>query len=119
MVERAREMLEERGRAVRVVIERNLLAEHAKVAGFLHVGGRSENEPERVVVEAASDVVVALLGERLVLVVRAPVRKLGGGEIQNSGASAFGKEVHDAEQVLVRVAKPHAAADAGLEVRSA
>ena len=56
-----------------LVVEGHLLVEDREVAGLLDVGGGARDQPQRVVVEAAADVVVAALGERLVLVVGAAV----------------------------------------------
>ena len=80
----------------------------------LMIGGDADDEPVRIVVEAAADVVVAALGERLVLVVRAAGGQLGGGQIEDALAGARRGHVHKAQQVLIGVAEAQAAADAGL-----
>src|SRR5207237_398391 len=72
-----------------------------------------------VVVEPAAQVIVAALGERLILGVRAAVRKLRGGDIDDAFASALRHEVHEAEQILIRIAEAHAAPNARLEIRGA
>ena len=117
VVERALQVLEERRRVLRVVVEGHRLLQDPEVARLLDVGRRPRDEPERVVVEARPDVVVPPLRERLVLVVGAAVRLLGGGDVEDALPRPRRDEVHEAEQVLVRVAEAHAAADAGLEVR--
>ena len=88
----------------------------AAFARLLEVGGDGEDQPQRVVVEAGADGVVAALGQRLVLVVGAAGRELGGGDVEDPLARPVRNHVHEAEQVLVRVAEAHAPADAGLEV---
>ena len=55
---------------------------HQIPAGFLDIGNHGQDQPERIVVEISSDLVVALLGQRLILVIRAAVRQLRGGEIK-------------------------------------
>ena len=112
-----RQVVEERRLAARPVVERNLLVEDREVARLLEVGDRAEDEPERVVVEAAADVVVAALRERLVLVVAAAVRELRRRDVEDAFAGAFGNLVDEADEVLVRVAEAHAAPDAALEER--
>ena len=92
------------------------LVQYGLVARLLDVGGHAEDQPQRVVVEAGADVVVALLGQRLVLVVGGAVLHLGGGDVQNALAGQLGDDVHEAQQVLRGVAEAHAAADAALEV---
>ncbi len=66
-------------------------------------------------VEAATDRVVAALGQRLILVVGAAVLELRGRDVQNALPGALGDQVHEAEQVLVRVTEAHATPDAALE----
>ena len=119
VVERAAHVLEERRARVGIVVERHGLFEDRPIPGLAHVGGHARDEPERVVVEAAADVVVAALRERLVLVVGAAVGLLRGGDVEDALARALGHEVHEPQQVLVRVAEAHAAPDARLEVRGA
>ena len=83
------------------------------IAGFLDVGGDAQHQPERVVVEVAADVVVAALGQRLILVERAAVFQLRGGQIEHALAGARGNHLDEAEQVLVGIAETQAASDAG------
>ena len=84
-------------------------------------GSQSELELDRhglSLIEAATDVRIALLGERLVLVPCGTVLHLGGGDVDDALACAFRNEMHEAKQVLVGIAESHAAADAGLEIGS-
>ena len=101
------------GRLARVA-ERDRLLEDGRVAGLLQVGGDAEHEPERVVVEPGADRVVAGLGQRLVLVVRAAGGELGAGQVEDALPGAPGGELDRPEEVLARVAEPHAAGDPGL-----
>ena len=110
-------MLVQRRLGARRVVVRDLLIEDRPVAGLLEVRGHRQDQPGRVVVEVAADVVVAALGERLVLVIGAAGRQLRRGGVDDALARALGHHVHEAEQVLVRVAEAHAAADARLVQR--
>ena len=66
----------------------------------------------RVVVEAGADVVVAALGQRLVLVIGAAGRELRGGEVEDPlRARARGIMLNESEQILVGVAEAHAPSD--------
>ena len=70
-------MLQKRDLGAGLVVKRNRFIENGKIPGLLQVGNSSENQPERIIIEAASDVVVTALCQRLVLVVAATVRELG------------------------------------------
>ncbi|OIQ79418.1 hypothetical protein GALL_388480 [mine drainage metagenome] len=60
---------------------------------------------------------VPALRQRLVLVVRGPVRQLRRGDVEDPLAGPLGDEVHEPQQVLGRVAEAHPTPDARLEVR--
>ena len=77
MVEGNAQVLHERHLGTRLVVEGHGLVEDGEVAGLLDVGHGAEDEPARVIVEAAANVVVAALGQWLVLVVAAAIRELG------------------------------------------
>ncbi len=83
----------------------------APVAGLLQVGSHAQDQPQRVVVEIAADVVVAALGERLVLVIGAPRLQLRRRQVQNALAGALGDHVYKAQQILVGITEAHAAPD--------
>jgi hypothetical protein len=110
-------VLEQGGSQGLVIVEGHRLVEDRPVAGLLEVAGDTEDEPQRVVVEAGPDVVVPPLGQGLVLVVRRAVGELSGRDVQDPLTRAVRDEVDEPEQVLVRVAEAHAPADPGLEVR--
>ena len=67
-----------------VAVKRHAFVQNRPVARLAQVSIHARNEPERVVVEAAADGKVAFLCERLVLMVRAAVRELRGGDIKNT-----------------------------------
>ena len=79
-----------------LVVVRHRLVEDARVAGLLDVGGHAQDQPQRVVVEAGADVVVAALGERLVLVVGAAVGELRRGDVEDALARPLRDHVHEA-----------------------
>ncbi len=110
-------MLEQRRLIVRIVVERHLLVEDRKIAGLFDVCGYAQDQPQRVVVEAAADVVVTALRQRLVLVVSAAVGELSGRDVDDALAGTFRDLMDEAEQILVRVPEAHASPDTGLEVR--
>ena len=112
---RAQVLEEARGLSLTTVGEGHVLVEQAQVAGFHQVLGDREHEPHGVVVEIAPEIVVTFLGERLVLMVAAPVGELHCRAFEETLAAPFRKLVQHAQQVLKRVAEADAAGDAGLE----
>ena len=117
VVEAALQVLVERLLGAGLVVVGDRLVEDRPVAGLLEVGRDADDQPVRIVVETAADVVVAALGERLVLVISAAGGQLRGGQVEDALAGARRDHVHEAEQVLVGVAEAQAAADAGFEER--
>ena len=115
MVHRNLQMFKETHLAAWLVVERHLLGEDGEVARFLDVCHGSEDEPAWVVVETATDVVVATLGEWLILVIAATVWELGAGDIDDALAGTGRYLMNEAYEVLVGIAKAHASADAALE----
>ena len=101
-----------------IVIKRNLLRQNGGVACLAHIGGGAGNQPERIVVKAAADVGVALLGKRLILMVGAAVLKLGGGNVDNPLSCPVRDQMHKAKKILTGIPEAHAASDAGLVVGS-
>ena len=112
VMEAALEMLVERRFGAGYVVVGHRLVEDAPVAGFLNIGANADDQPVGIVVEAAADVVVAALGERLVLVISATGGKLRCGEVEYAFARAAGNHVDKAEQILVGIAEAEAASDA-------
>ena len=101
-------MLEQRLFRAFLVVELRGLAQDRVVARLAQIGEPTGPAPQWVVVEAAADVCVAFLGERLVLVPCGTVGQLCGGDVEDAAARTPGDHVHEAEQVLVRVAEAHA-----------
>ena len=95
------QVLEQRRLAPGPVVVGYGLVEDRPVTGLLDVRAYREHEPERVVVEAAADRVVAALRQRLVLVVRGAIGQLCRRNVEDALPGAFRDQVHEAEQVLV------------------
>src|SRR5512142_419240 len=101
VAEAAAQMLVERLLRTRFVVERNRLVKNAEIAGFFQISGDGENQPVRVVIESAADIVISALRERLILVIRATGCKLGCGKVENAFARTSGNHLDESEQVLV------------------
>ena len=69
MVEAHAQVLHKRKLGPRAVVEGHRFLQYGEVARFLEICHGAEDEPKRIVVEAASYVVVSPFGQRLVLVV--------------------------------------------------
>ena len=82
------------------------LVEDRQVAGLLDVGRDREHQPRRVVVEPGADVVIAALGERLVLVVRAAVGELRGGDVEDPRPGPLGDHVDSPSRSWFESRKP-------------
>ena len=108
-------MLKEADFRARLVVPRHHFVEDGEVAGLFDVGHGAEDEPHRVVVETASDVVVAPFCERLVLVVASSVGELCGCDVDDALSSARRNLMYEAYEVLVAVAEAHTAAYSALE----
>ena len=108
---RADEMLVQRGDRLRLVAVRRPFLEDLPVSGLLEVRRRREDQPQRIVVEPASDLVVAPSGQRLILVIGAARDELCRSEVENPRASSVRHHVHTAQQILVRIPKADSAAD--------
>ena len=72
-----------------IVVKIDHLVEDREIARFAQIGGRSGDEPERIVVEAGADIRVAALGQRLILMIRAAVGELGCGNVEDALPRAF------------------------------
>ena len=82
--EAAAQMLHEGLCLARIVVKGDGLVQNGPVAGLAEIGGGACDEPERVIVEAGSNIAVALFGQGLILVVGAAILELGGGDVQNA-----------------------------------
>ena len=101
------QMFEQRTAILRIAVEGGRCIQNLKVAGFLDVGSRTGNQPQRVIPESASDIVVSLLGQRLILMIASPVAELGRSDIQNPFPRPFRDLVHKAQQILAGIAESH------------
>ena len=99
-----------------IVVEINLLVENREISGLFEVGGTSGDQPERVIVEAASDIHVSFFRQWLVLMVCASVFKLGSGNIEQTLSCAVRNQMNEAEQILTGITESHTTAGAGFEV---
>ena len=112
VTEAAPQVLVERLLRAGLVVVLHRLVQNAPVAGLFQIRGDANDQPVRIVVEIASHIVVALLGQRLVLVIGAAAGKLRRGKVQDALAGARRNHLHEAEQVLVGIAEAQAAPDA-------
>ena len=79
-----------------IIVKRNHFIEYGSVACLTDICTCSCDKPERVIVKAASDVGIAFLSERLVLMVCASVFKLCRCNIDNSFSCAVRYEMNEA-----------------------
>ncbi len=112
VLETALQVFVERLLGARLIVVGNGLVEDAPIARFLDIGGDADDQPVRIVVEVAADVVVAALGERLILVIGAAGWQLRRGEVEDAFACARRHHVHEAQQVLVGIAEAQPASNA-------
>ena len=105
------EMLEERNLGRFIIVERNHLIKNREVARLLDVGGGACDQPQRVIVESGSDIGIAPLGERLVLMIRGAVLKLRRSNVDDPFARFLRDQMDKAEKILVGITEAHAPAD--------
>jgi hypothetical protein len=98
------------------VLIRHWFIQNAPIARLLQVGGHTQNQPKRIVVETAANLIVAAFGQRLVLVICATRLQLRGGEIQDALTGQRRNHVDKAQQVLIGVTEAHAAPDARFKI---
>ena len=115
----AAQMLHQRRRVFRPAVKGHLLVQEGTVACFPQVCAHTGDEPQRVVVEAAPHVQIALFRQRLILVIGAAVRELGGGDVQNALPRPARHQMHEAQQVLAGIPKAHAPAGAAFIIAGA
>ena len=84
VVHRYLQVLEEGDLRARLVVEGHHFVEDGEVARLLDIRHGAEDEPAGVVVETAADVVVAALGQGLVLVIAATVGELCRGDVDDA-----------------------------------
>ena len=109
-------MLQKGSGVALVAVKSARLIEDAVISGLFQIGGDTGDQPERVVVKAASHCRVAALRQRLVLMVGAAVRTLRVGDIDDPLPRSFGDQVDESEKILARIAESHAASETALVV---
>ena len=109
-------MLHQRDFRALFIIEGRRFIQDRHVAGLAHVCCGAGDEPQRIVIEARTDVGISALGQRLVLVIGAAVGKLDRRDVQDPLPRAFRNEMHEAEQILAAVAEAHASSGPALVV---
>ena len=118
-IEAPAQMLHERFGQLRIVVEVDLLVQDAPVTGLAKIGVRPGNQPQRVVVEAAADRQIPLLGQGLILVIGAAVRELRRRDVQDALTRTLRNHMDKAKQILAGVTEAHASAHAAFEVAGA
>ncbi len=111
-------MLEQRAFAAFLILILHRFLENAPIARFLNIRRHAQDQPQRVVIKAGTDVIIAAAGQGLVLVKSAAALQLRRRQIENSLAGALRDHVHDAQQILGGIAETHAAANAALKIGS-
>ena len=86
-----------------------MLIKYAEIPGLPDVGGDTCDQPERIVIEAASDCHVAAFRERLILMISTAVRELRVGYVDYPLAGSFRYKVYESEKILTGIAESHAA----------
>ena len=84
MVERDAQVFHKRHLCTGLVVKGHHLIENRVVARFLDVCHCTEDKPAGIVVETAANVIVATLGEGLVLVIAATIGELCGSNIYDA-----------------------------------
>ena len=97
----------------------NLFIQDFEITGLLQVSRGSRDQPKGIVVEPPAYLVVALLGERLELVIAPAVPELGRRDIQDALPCPVRRLVDKAQQILRAVAEAQTAADAAFKQRRA
>ena len=118
VIDTSAQMLHKRLRDGHIVVEGDHFVQDGLVARLTDIGTGGGNQPERVIIEAAADVRVALLGQGLVLMISAAVRELGGSDVDDPFPGPFGDQVDKAQQILTGITEAHAPADTGLIIGS-
>ena len=78
------------------VVKGGWMLQNSEVTGFLDVCTHCAHKPQRVIVESTADVIVAALGQGLVLVICGAVGKLDGCNINDAFSCPVGDYMHEA-----------------------
>ena len=111
-------MIHQRSSYAHIVVKRNHLGQDGGITGLSYVSTGTCNEPQRIIVEAAANIGVALLGQRLVLMVSAAVLELGGSDIDDTLSCTIRDQMNETEQILAGITESHAAAGTGFIIGS-
>ena len=84
-----------------LVIIRRADIENPIISGFFNIGNNSQNQPQRIVVEISANLIIALLCKRLILMVRATIRKLRGSKINNAFPGTIRNLMYKPQKILV------------------
>ena len=68
----------------------------------------AKNQPHRIIIKPLSYLIISFLRQRLILVITTTIRKLCRCNINNTLTSSFWYLMNKANQVLIRISKPHA-----------
>ena len=115
MIHRYSQMLEKGLLASFLVVERNLLIQNREISRFLYICHSTKYQPTRVIIEAASDIIIATLSQRLVLMIASSDGLLCRGYINNSLTCTCRYLMYESNKVLVGIPESHSPADATFE----
>ena len=108
-------MLHQRNLRARLVVKRHRLVKYGKVARFLDISHRSKDKPAGIVIKTAAYIIVAMLCKRLILMITTSVRKLCGGDVDDSFTSPAWHLMHETHKVLIGITESHATSHTTLE----
>lgn len=96
VVEAAAKVLHQRLGKALVIVEGDKLVQNRPISSLTDVCVGAGDEPQRIIVETAAHIQIALLSERLILVVGTAVRELGGCNIEYALTGPLGYHVDKA-----------------------
>ena len=102
----------------RITVIRRFFIQDGVIPGFFDICCGTCNQPERIIVETASDIRITFLGQRLILMICTSVFKLCCCNIQNTLSCAVRNQMYETKQILTGITESHAASDTALEVGS-
>ena len=102
----------------RITVIRRFFIQDGVIPGFFDVCCGTCNQPERIIVETASDIRITFLGQRLILMICTSVFKLCCCNIQNTLSCAVRNQMYETKQILTGITESHASSDTGFEVGS-
>ena len=117
-VDAAAHVLQQRHFRAGHVVEGGGVLQNGEISRFLHIGADRAHQPQGIVIEAAANVIVAPLGQGLVLMVGGAVGKLDGGDVNDPLPCPVGNNVHEAVKILTGIPEAHAPSGAGLVIGS-